>query len=253
MNKGIYYDCRWSNELDGNFIKNYIHLQDSVFHNAYKKKLFEKKFLKNIYGPSVIVVAYKGDKPVGARTLWRNDIAGRVAYQPGDVCVLEEFRGLGIFTQMTQKAFAMLERDSLIYTFPNANSFPAHLKMGNKLLSSYYPRLFSYKRYKKEHTLELDKAYFNWWLSSSDKIKYIKRHGVFYLVLPYGLPLMYMVLGEVEESVALNFKRSSFGVYFYRSTVKTFYNKRKRPIHIVCKDDDDVKYIPTWKVDSLGY
>lgn len=248
----IIYDCRWSDKADDKFISDYNLVQDTVFQNGYNKELFKKKYLENIYGPSIIIVVYGNDKPIAARAFWRNDIDGTEAYQPGDVCVLEECRGKGVFTEMTKKAFSMLEKDAIIYTYPNSNSFPAHLKMGNKLIASYYPRLFSHKRYQKEHTLKLDKEYTEWWFSASDRIKHIKRNGCYYLVINYGLPFMYIVLAEVEKEVARKFPKSCLGIYFYRSTKTSFYNKNKRPLHIVCKDEI-VTYIPTWKVDSLGY
>lgn len=248
----LYYDCRWSDKADDKFINDYNLLQNAVFENGYNKELFKKKYLDNIYGPSIIIVVYGNDKPIAARAFWRNDIDGTEAYQPGDVCVLEECRGKGVFTEMTKKAFSMLEKDAIIYTYPNSNSFPAHLKMGNKLVASYYPRLFTHKRYQKEHTLKLDKEYTEWWFSANDRIKHIKRNGCYYLVIKYGLPFMYIVLAEVEKEVARKFPKSCLGIYFYRSTMTSFYNKNKRPLHIVCKDEN-VTYIPTWKVDSLGY
>ena len=248
----LIYDCRWSDKADDKFIDDYNLVQNTVFQNGYNKELFKKKYLENIYGPSIIIVVYGGDKPIAARAFWRNDIDGIEAYQPGDVCVLEECRGRGVFTEMTKKAFAMLEKDAIIYTYPNSNSFPAHLKMGNKLIASYYPRLFSHKRYQKEHTLKLDKEYTEWWFSANDRIKHIKRNGCYYLVISYGLPYMYIVLAEVEKGVAKKFPKSHIGIYFYRSTKMSFYNKNKRPLYIVCKDEN-VTYIPTWKVDSLGY
>ena len=213
---------------------------------------FSRRSTLRTYGPSIIIVVYGGDKPIAARAFWRNDIDGVGAYQPGDVCVLEECRGKGVFTEMTKRAFAMLERDAIIYTYPNSNSFPGHLKMGNKLVASYYPRLFSHKKYQKEHTLKLDKDYAEWWFSASNRIKHIKRKGSYYLVIDYGLPLMYIVLAEVEKDIAKKFPKSCIGIYFYRSTKTSFYNSNKRPLHIVCKDEN-VTYIPTWKVDSLGY
>ena len=124
--------------------------------------------------------------------------------------------------------------------------------MGNKLVASYYPRLFTHKKYQKEHTLKLDKDYADWWFSTSDRIKYIKRNRCYYLVIDYGLPFMYIVLAEVEKEIAKKFPKSCLGIYFYRSRTTSFYNKNKRPVHIVSKNEN-ITYIPTWKVDSLGY
>lgn len=252
MPSELIYDCRWSDKVDDKFISDYNQVQNTVFQNGYNKELFKKKYLENIYGPSIIIVVYGNDKPIAARAFWRNDIDGTEAYQPGDVCVLEECRGRGVFTEMTKRAFAMLPEDAITYTFPNSNSFPAHLKMGNKLIASYYPRLFTHKGYQKEHTLKLDKDYTDWWFSASNRIKHIKRRESYYLVIGYGLPYMYIVLAEVEKETAKKFPKSCIGIYFYRSTKASFYNKNKRPLHIVCKDNN-VTYIPTWKVDSLGY
>lgn len=252
MQLELRYDCRWSDKADEKLINDYNLLQNTVFQNNYNKELFKRKYLDNIYGPSIIIVVYSNDKPIGARAFWRNDINGIEAYQPGDVCVLEECRGRGVFTEMTKRAIAMLEEGAIIYTYPNSNSFPAHLKMGNKLVASYYPRLFSHNKYQEEHKMMLDKDYVDWWFSSSDRIKHIQRNNSYYLVIDYGLPLMYIVLAEVEKDVAKKFPKSCFGIYFYRSTKTTFYNKRKRPLYIVCKDNN-ISYIPTWKVDSLGY
>ena len=252
MSLELRYDCRWSDKADDKFISDYIFLQQAVFQNRYSKELFKKKYIDNIYGKSIIIVVYGGDKPIAARAFWRNDIDGIEAYQPGDVCVLEECRGKGVFTEMTKRAFAMLEKDAVIYTYPNPNSFPAHLKMGNKLIASYYPRLFSHKRYQKEHKLKLDKDYVDWYFFANYRIKHIKRRSSYYLVIDYGLPYMYIVLAEVEKEVAKKFPKSCNGIYFYRSTKTSFYNKRKRPLYIVCKNDN-ISYVPTWKVDSLGY
>ena len=252
MSLELRYDCRWSDKLDDKFINDYNRLQEIVFHNGYTRELFKKKYLDNIYGPSIIIVVYSNDKPIGARTFWRNDINETEAYQPGDVCVLEEFRKKGIFTKMTKQALDMLEKDAIVYTYQNANSFPAHIKMGNKLVAKYYPRLFSHKKYQKEHTLKLDKNYADWWFSTSDKIMHIKRCNCYYLVINYGLPFMNIVLAEVDKEIAKKFPKSYIGIYFYRSTKISFYNKYKRPLLIVSKNEN-TEYIPTWKIDSLGY
>ena len=252
MSLDLRYDCRWSDNTDDNFINDYNLLQQTVFKNGYSKDLFKKKYLDNIYGQSIIIVVYSNDKPIGARAFWRNDINGSEAYQPGDVCVLKDYRGKGVFTEMTKQAFAMLEKDAIIYTYPNENSFPAHIKMGNKLVAKYYPRLFSHKKYQKEHTLKLDKNYVDWWFSASERIKHIKRNDCYYLVINYGLPFMYIILDEVDKDIAKKFPKSYIGIYFYRSTKISFYNKHKRPLLIVCKNEN-MEYIPTWKIDSLGY
>ena len=252
MSQNFIYDCRWSNDVNDKFIEDYNLIQDTVFNNKYDKELFKKKFIDNIYGPSIMVIVYDCDKPIGARTFWRNDINNKEAYQPGDVCVLKEYRGKGLFRGMSEIAYNMLSQNVIIYNFPNKNSFPGYIKMGNKLLAAYYPALFTPKKYHKEHTLLLDEEYANWWFASRTDFRYIKKKGRYYLVAPYALPMMYMVLAEVKKELAMKYKKSIIGIYFYRSTKASFYNRKRRPVNIVCKYDN-IDYIPTWKVDSLGY
>lgn len=248
----VIYDCRWSDKADDRFIRDYIMLQRTVFKNNYNIQLFEKKYLQNIYGQSIIVVAYNNGKPIGARAFWRNDIQGIEAYQPGDVCVLEEYRGNGVFTEMTKIALDRISTDALIYTFPNPNSFPAHLKMGHKLVASYYPRFFTHNKYQKESNIKMDKAYITWWLSSNKKIRYIEKKGSYYLVMGYGLPCMYIVIAEVDDNVAKLFRKCSIGVYFYRSKKVSFYNKNKCPLRVMTFNDTTI-WIPPWKADYFAY
>ena len=115
----IVYDCRWSDEVDEKFIKDFIDTENEVFKSDYTEALFRKKYINNIYGKSVVEVVYIDGIPSAARGLWRNDIDGKEAYQPGDTCVTEACRGKGVFTEMTKRSIAMLPEDAIIYNFPN--------------------------------------------------------------------------------------------------------------------------------------
>ena len=246
----IIYDCRWSTDLDEKFISDFCKVEQEVFHNGYSKEYFDHKFIDNIYGASVLEVVYIDEAPSAARALWRNDIDGKEAYQPGDTCVLEVCRGKGVFTEMTMRSIAMLPENAIIYNFPNHNSFPGYMKMGWMLLHEYGIRLFSPKRYFEEHSQKMDAQYARWWVCGTDGLSYIKRGQHFFLVRNDRRPLMKHIVACVEEGVAKSFPKSTFGVFFYPSEKVTFYNRRFLKKHVVCRNSE-LKYIPTWKIDAL--
>lgn len=247
----ILYDCRWSDEVDDKFIEDFISVENAVFGGNYTKELFDKKYINNIFGKSVVEVVYLDDKPVAARGLWRNDIGGREAYQPGDTCVTEVCRGKGIFTEMTKRSVDMLPEEALIYNFPNQNSFPGYMKMGWKLVGEYGFVLFSAKKYFEEHPVKMDSDYANWWLPKTDAISYLKKGHDYFLVRPLGKPMCYKVIACVEEATAKKYKKAPLGIKFYRSTRKTFYNfKLGKALHVVSKNED-IEQIPLWKIDAI--
>ena len=107
-NNEITYVLKWSNQIDDKFLEDFLYIENAVF-GGFSKQLFENKYLNNIYGPSLITVAYMKGKPVGADSMIRNDING-VAYQSADTCVLEDCRGKGVFSQMKKREIEIIGR-----------------------------------------------------------------------------------------------------------------------------------------------
>ena len=247
----IIYDCRWSDEVDEKFIKDFIDTENEVFKNNYTKGLFERKYISNIYGKSVVEVVYIDGKASAARGLWRNDIDGKEAYQPGDTCVTEACRGKGVFTEMTKRSIDMLPEGVIVYNFPNQNSFPGYIKMGWKIVKEYGFSVFtSAKSYLKEHPVKMDKTYADWWLDHEDSGLYSFKSGNEYFLVRPLRKFCYRVCANVEKETAERFPSKPFGVCFYRSEKKTFYNKKLGlPIRVVSKND--IGYIPVWKIDVL--
>ncbi|MBR5246896.1 MAG: GNAT family N-acetyltransferase [Clostridia bacterium] len=251
MSTEIIYDCRWSDEVDEKFIEDFIVVENEVFKNGYTKGLFKKKYIDNIYGKSVVEVVYIDDVPSAARGLWRNDIDGRESYQPGDTCVTEACRGKGVFTEMTKRSVAMLPEDALVYNFPNQNSYPGYMKMGWHLVKKYDFAIFNKKNYFEEHPVKMDKQYAEWWVPTDNGLMYVKKGNDFFLVRKMSKPLCYRVVACVEREFAEIFQKAPFGIFFYRSEKKNFYNsKLGLPIHVVSKDEN-IEYIPIWKIDAL--
>ncbi len=251
MDSQIIYDCRWSSDADDKFITDFIAVVNNVFKNNFSKELFTRKYIDNIYGESVVVVVYIDGIPSAARGLWRNDINNKVAYQPGDTCVTEACRGKGVFTEMTKRSIENLPKDAIIYNFPNQNSFPGYLKMGWHVVKEYGFALFNKKKYFKEHPIKMDKVYADWWLPSTDNLLYFKSGNEYFLVRKMSKPFCFRIAACVDKNIALQFPKKSTGIVFYRSEEKNFYNaKMGLPIHIVSKNDD-INYIPIWKIDAL--
>lgn len=247
----IIYDCRWSTDVDEKFISDFCKVEHEVFHNGYSKEHFEHKFIRDIYGASVLEVVYIDDNPSAARALWRNDIDGREAYQPGDTCVLEVCRGKGVFTEMTMRSIDMLPKSAIIYNFPNLNSYPGYIKMGWRLLHQYRVKLFtSVTEYLIEHPIKMDDEYARWWILGN-RLSYIRRSGHYFLLQKDRRPFCYNVFCEVNETIAQQFPRLTIGVVFYRTTKKTIFNSIFQPSHVVCRSTD-VSYIPTWKIDAVN-
>ena len=250
MESNIFYDCRWSNDVDEKFINDFSQVCSAVFNYELSRELFDRKFINNIYGASVLVVVYIDNTPSAARALWRNDLASRESYQPGDTCVMEICRGKGIFSEMTKRAMAMISDDAIIYNFPNHNSFPGYIKMGWKLLHDYNVCLLtSYDKYKKEHPIMMDADYANWWVKGRS-LTYTKRFGHYFLLQKDYRPLCYRILAEVDEQTAKMFPHTRCGLFFYKSERQTWYNKRFALTHVVARNPE-IGYIPTWKIDAV--
>ena len=247
----IIYDCRWSTNLDDKFITDFCQVESAVFQNEYDEEIFARKFINNIYGPSVLTVVYIDGAPSAARALWRNDIYGKEAYQPGDTCVMNNCRGKGVFTEMTKRAISLLPQEAIIYNFPNHLSYPGYMKMGWILLHEYRVRLFvSKSEYYKEHPVKMDREYAEWWVIGRENLSYLKSGGDYFLVKPDRRPLLKHIIASVDEVVAKSFPKTSFGIFFYPSEKKTVYNRRFMKRHVVCRRFD-FQYIPTWKIDAL--
>lgn len=133
MGQDISIKAYWTNNIDEKAISDFIWIHNNVFKSNFNECKFNRKYKKNIYGPSIVVLAYINKRCVGARAFWRNDIGNLKAYQPCDTGVLAPYRGLGIFTKMTFKAIDVVGKNVLIYNFPNNHSYPGYLKMGWEL------------------------------------------------------------------------------------------------------------------------
>ena len=247
--EGLYFDIRWTDNIDEKYISDFLYVQNEVF-NCGTREEFRKQFEENLYGKSLIVVVYSNGSPIAARAVWRNDIKGVESYQLGSNCVLPEYRGKGIFTEMTKRARSIVPENTLIYTFPNSNSYPGYVKMKWHLMRDYRLCLYTtYKNYIKEHPLKIDDEYALWWLVGRP-LTYTRIGGHYFLLQRDRRAFCYKILGEVSKDIAQLFPRTLLAVVFYKSTKKTWYNKVFGVSHLVT-NTDDFEHVPTWKIDAV--
>jgi len=111
------FDCRWTTEVEQKFLKDWQYVTNTVF-GHFTDEIIHRKYFDNIYGSSIMIVAYKDGEPVGADALWRNDIDSKEAYQSCDTCVLESARGKGVMKQFTQIEISKVPKGVYIYGCP---------------------------------------------------------------------------------------------------------------------------------------
>lgn len=78
----------WSEKITPQEKSDFRYVENEVFGDFCTEEFFKAKYEDNIYGSSVIVIAYLDGRHVGADALWRNDMGKTKAYQSADTCVL---------------------------------------------------------------------------------------------------------------------------------------------------------------------
>ncbi|WP_352419467.1 GNAT family N-acetyltransferase [Proteiniborus sp.] len=248
--KDIILKAIWTDNIRKEEVLDFINTQDRVFKNSYSVKKFEKKYNDNIYGKSLIILAYLDNKCVGARAFWRNDIEGMKAYQPCDTAVLEDYRGYGIFTKINDKGLKNIEENTLIYNFPNDNSLPGNLKMGWKIHSRRRYKIFNPIINSKE-IMKVDEKYFEWLLNDTnskniDLLKYVCLNKKYYLLRKRAKNI-YLIIGEIHKESALFISKAKFPILLHYSS-KGYIG---RGIVTVIRNTNKEINIPLYKIDTL--
>lgn len=236
----------WTNEIKSNEIQEFIKIKNAVFSRKFNYEKFNIKFLENIYGPSIIVLAYLNKKCVGARAFWRNDIDGVLSYQPTDSAVLKEYRGMRIFSSMTQAALCELNDTEYIYMYPNDNSLGAYKRLSWNVVD--HKKYKIYNPFKDSEEIEkIDTEYLDWMLSSeSENIYYTVSKGVYYLIYKRKYNL-YLVISVINKSYIKDLKKALFPILL----VYTKDGRFGRGIVTTTRNIPLEKDIPIYKMDTL--
>lgn len=243
MDHQIQIKSCWTDALSGNMKEEFISLANTVFGAFVTEEYYKAKYENNIYGPSLLTIIYVDGYPVGTDVMWRNDLDGEQAYQTVDTCVLEPFRGMGLFKKLTFHELDFLGRNTLVYGFPNVNSYPGYVKMGWKV-----QHLFKTLCRLQGGDL-IDADYAAWWMKAQQGISFIRKNETFYLIRKHGESPMATMIGMVDANTARLFPEASRNQLLLRFNTKpSIYNKNKS-IPLVCNQPN--KEIPYWKIDAI--
>lgn len=251
----VNYVCKWTTEVDEQFLKDWQYVENTVF-GGFDDDVIKRKYLDNIYGPSIMAVAYLDGKPVGADAMWRNDVNGKEAYESSDTCVLKEARGHGIMTGITKSEVAKVPSNSYIYGSPNGKSYFGYKKMGWDEVELYPGIFICPKTYSKQCPQIMPYEYATWWIVGDNKY-HIKRKGHYYLVSKYSSEPFWLahLIAEVDKKTAELYPRfKGISLFIYRSFKKPLYARllRKRAAMHHISPNGDPKKFPYWKIDGYG-
>lgn len=233
----------WTNEPLVDLKKDFMDLANAVFGMFVTDDYYKSKFMDNIYGPSLVTVAYVDGHPAGADVMWRNDLAGEKAYQTVDTCVLERYRGMGLFRKITNYELGLLGSETFVYGFPNVNSYPGYVKMGWQV-----QRLFK-TLCRPSQGEPLPSDYAAWWLKTQPGIRHLHKNGNYYLIRKNDKTPVATLIGQVDAQTAQLFPEMR-GTWLLKhfQTKPSIYNKNKS-IPLVCNGPN--KEIPYWKIDAI--
>lgn len=243
-------DCRWTSDADQKFIRDWQLVENTVF-GIFNDEMIDRKYFKNIYGPSVLAIAYLDDVPVGADALWRNDINGEETYFSSDTCVLPVARGKGVMTGLIQAKMSLVPKDVSLYGSPNAKSYGGFVKKGWKDLPLYKGILTLPIFYTKEYPDFMPNEYAKWWIVGENKY-HLKRFGHYYLVssIPNKKYIMNLI-AEVDEQTAMCYPRyKGFALYIYRTKNKPLLPLLNKVSYNHISWNGDPSIMPYWKVDG---
>lgn len=253
---GFRYVLRKSSEISEDETRHFIDVFNKVFDKNYGMNWFKWKYINNIYGDSFIVIVYDKDKPIATRSFWRNDINDKIiSYQPVDTSVLKEYRKKGIFSNMTKMVLKEIG-DSVIYNYPNQNSFPGYIKLGWKLKYKYHLHpVFSKKILKNiESIVKIDDKYLNWRFADCPikKYYYYEYNNTYYLLVRRKMNVYY-VLGKFEGRFSDKFEKAKVPIMFYYSDKQSRLNVLNNKSNLVIKNcsSENVGYISIIKNDTI--
>ncbi len=240
--------CRTDNITEKVF-EDFLSVQHEVF--GFKQRCrYERQFMSNIYGSSVIVLAYVCGDPAGARAFWRNDLAGNRAFQPGSTAVRKDYRGQGVFRIMTQAAIDAIGQDTMIYNFPNDQSLPGYLKMGWTIREKRRYRFVTLNDDLCEVVDDINDSYLAWVLGNdrckNADIRYTQYKGKYLLLKKRKLNL-YVVIGKLRGNSTPVCKKAVLPILIVYSKHGYF----GRGIVTVAKNVPNEINIPIYKMDTL--
>jgi hypothetical protein len=185
-----------------------------------------------------------------SRAFWRNDLNERIAYQPVDTAVIKEFRGHGIFYEMTKQALGLVE-DAIVYNYPNNNSLQGYLNLGWRIINVFNLKLFDSLSVD-EFDDSIDSNYISWRFKNNPvkEYYYIKRYNKYFLLSKKKYNIYY-VLAEIDRNEASHFKKAKIPILLYYSTKKNKIKMLNNKSRIVLYGENDIEIYNMFKGDAI--
>lgn len=246
----IEYICRWSTELTPSFKEDFVSVLERVWEKEFNPDAFLCRYVDNIYGPSLLIMAYSNDLPIGTQAFWRNDIDKRVAYQADDGAVMESYRGNGLLGEMIRKGLEILGNDVLLYSYTNNKSKKSFVKLGWDVMSSYPIRpLVLYNHYYHQCPQMADYEYANWYLQKKKHITYVKRNNRYYLIIPTSYRYISLAISCCDKMTAMLFRKKTGFTWLVFNKQPNVIDPEKKGNLVVFGYQGEV--IPVWKCDAI--
>ena len=250
MAENLIVTARFTNELRPADIENYFSVYTNVYGtNDFLKQNFRKKYIENIYGPSLILFGFMNNKCVAIQAFLRNDLDGKLAYQSGDSATMDICRGKGVFTTLVKKGLELLPTDAIIYGFPNENSLPIFQKMG-WTIGQNRKSGFLFGRNGLDSVEVMDVDYLKWLAKGTENLWYCQR-GNHLLILKQKKRNVYQTLGKISKceiaSIKDMAKKAVLPILFVHKDTGKF-GKGVTPIALEAKNLDLIKL---YKLDVL--
>ena len=243
MTDKIHFEFFWTDQPVPRLKNDFLILANTVFGAYVTEGLYRTKFTDNIYGPSLVTVAYVDGVAAGTDVMWRNDLGPLKAYQTVDTCVLKQFRGKGLFRKLTCFEMEQLGNDVPVYGFPNENSYPGYIKMGWHVEHLYKSFCLTIKN------AVLEDGYAAWWLKAQNGISCIRKRDGYYLVRKNTRKPVATLLGRVSETTARLFPETVGPCLLKAIEAKSSIYNMNFSIPLVCNRPG--MKIPYWKIDAI--
>ena len=240
----------WSDTITPTEIEDFRYVTSRVFGPYCTMDYFRRKYIDNIYGPSLLYIAYLDGQPVGADALWRNDINGERAYYSADTCVIHSCDAQSVFGAITRaKQEFATENDAILYAFPNQNSFTGFKGMGWNVKVFYKHLFFPLPIICK--VPHVDEKFAVWWLKFRKSLRSHKLFGRYYLVKRTSKKRV-CILGSVDKETAMAFPclEEFYGLFYYYLDKIGYYGKRSQTKRMVSYNPKQVTF-DVWKTDWI--
>lgn len=249
----IRYEVVRTGSISTDQIKDFLSVFNEVFQREWTHREFQRKYIQNPFGESILVIAYDHGKPVGIRGYWRNDLEGRRCYQLVDTGVIDDYRRRGIYLQMVAEAERGIE-SCYLYSFPNLISRTTERKAGYDIRATYYRRPFFFFLEDINQVERISDDYVRWIFIGVEKEYVVTRKKGELFLLKKETSSRFTLLGRIDESFAHQFETVKNPLVFTITKKRSLLTRISRHHFPITEKERGIKApdgIPFYRADYL--